>query len=71
MGTLASPIPRSVFDSVVTFGDVDSLLELLNARKMQRDMAKSGSFIKSSYTHDIHPSFKSVSKQFRKKETVL
>lgn len=57
-----SPIPRSVFDSVVVFGDIIALLESLESRKMQRDMAKSGSFLKSSYTHEIHPSLKSVGK---------
>lgn len=57
-----APIPRTVFDSIVTFGDIETFLQLLESRKMQRDMAKSGSFLKSSYTHDIHPCLNSVRK---------
>lgn len=60
--SLVSPIPRSVFDSVVAFGDISSLLDLMQLRKTQRDMAKSGSFLKSAYNVDMHPSLKSVSK---------
>lgn len=58
--SLVSPIPRAVLDSIIMYNDIDAFLELLKSRKFQRDMAKSGSFLKSTHNVDINASLKNV-----------
>lgn len=53
-----SPIPRTVFDSVIKYSDVKLLLDTLKERQNVRLVASSG-LIPSH--KEIHPSLKSVS----------
>lgn len=40
--SLDNPIPRNIYDSVVTYPDLDTLLRMLKDRKFARDAANIG-----------------------------
>lgn len=60
--SLVSPIPRNVYDSVVTYNEIDLIFEVLKERRSLRDCVNTGKVPSTDFYRDIPPSLKNVSK---------
>lgn len=61
MDALVNPVPRSVYDNVIMYSDIDMLIDTLHARKRARDAIRLGRVPGNELNVEIHQSLKSVS----------
>ncbi|XP_056633826.1 phosphoinositide 3-kinase regulatory subunit 4 isoform X2 [Diorhabda sublineata] len=60
---LVSPIPRNVYDSVVSYNEIDSIFELLKERRCLRECVNTGKIPTTDYYRDAQPSLKKLVKR--------
>ncbi|CAH1115369.1 unnamed protein product [Psylliodes chrysocephalus] len=58
--SLVSPIPRNVYDSVVTYNEIDLIFEVLKERRSLRDCVNTGKVPSTDFYRDIPPSLKNL-----------
>ncbi|KAG5888474.1 hypothetical protein JTB14_022104 [Gonioctena quinquepunctata] len=58
--SLVSPIPRNVYDSVVTYSEIEVILEVLRERMSVRECVITGKVPNTEFYRDTQPSLKSL-----------
>lgn len=60
LDALVCPIPRNVYDTVVSYPDLDAILEVLKERRSLRDCVNTGKVPSSDFYRETQPSLKHV-----------
>ncbi|CAG9829186.1 unnamed protein product [Diabrotica balteata] len=58
--SLVSPIPRNVYDSVVSYNEIDSIFDLLKERRSLRECVNTGKVPTTDFHRDYQPSLKNL-----------